>query len=46
MPPAKHLQDTPLMNTYEQLSSKAVKDTGSHHMQCSEEALWFPSTCY
>lgn len=27
MPPAKHLQDTPLMNTYEQLSSKAVKDT-------------------
>ena len=32
MPPAKHLQDTSLMNTYEQLSSKAVKDTGSPHM--------------
>ena len=32
MPPAKHLQDASLMNTHEHLSSKAVKDTGSHHM--------------
>ena len=32
MPPGKHLQDTFLINTYEQLASRAVSDIGHHQV--------------
>lgn len=41
MPPGKHLQDTFLINTYEQWETLAVIG-----WQRSQEALWFLSTCY
>lgn len=44
MPPTKTFtRYTSDEHLYEQLSSKAVKTLGSHHIPVSEEALWFPN---